>query len=175
MKLRPTRAGQAGPPDRRRLRSLLPILVPLLLAVLAWVAWPYLTLWRLDRALLRGDTATLARLVDLESVRAELRRSLNKNEHETLGPRSDRFADWLAETLRRGGPDALERAVTLDWVRQQMLSESPPGAGLAPALTWAFFRGPFAFVVRLGKPDEDPVLFRMRFTGTGWRMSALAY
>lgn len=175
MRRRPAGVRHTVRSGRRRPHSLLPILIPLLLAVLAWVAWPYVTLWRLDRALVRRDDAAFARLVDLDSLRSELRRGLDKNEHETLGPRSDRFADWLAATLRRGGPEALERAVTLDWVREQMLSESPPGAGLGPALTWAFFRGPFGFIVRLGNPAEDPVLFRLHFTGTGWRVSALAY
>lgn len=171
-----SRRPRGSPPARRgQRRSLVPILLPLLIVLLLWFGWPYVTLWRLDRALVRRDDAALSRLVDLDSVRSELRRGLDKNEHGTLGPRSDRFADWLVKTLRRGDPEALNRAVTLDWVREQLLHESPPGAGLGPALTWAFFRGPLGFVVRLGKPDEDPVLFRMHFTGTGWRVSAVAY
>lgn len=171
MSRRPT-----GTPARRgRQRSLVPILLPLLIVLLLWFAWPYVALWRLDRALIRRDDAALSQLVDLDSIRLELRRGLDKDAHGGLGPRSGRYADWLARTLRRGGPEALDRAVTLDWVREQLLFESPPGAGLGPALTWAFFRGPLGFVVRLGKPDEDPVLFRMHFTGTGWRVSAVAY
>lgn len=171
----PVAGARMGPVPRRRGRSLLPVLVPLLLALLAWVAWPYVSLWRLDRALVRGDDAALAGLVDLESVRAEVRRSLNKDERGTLGPRSERFADWVAGALRYGDAAALDRAVTLAWVREQLLAPSPPGAGLRPALTWAFFRGPFGFIVRLGEPEQDPVLLRMCFTGTGWRLCALAY
>jgi hypothetical protein len=148
----------------------------LCLVLSAYLVWPYVTLWRLDRALIQDDQTTLAQLVDLDSVRIEMRRQLNKEEvHGHAGPVSDSFIAWLEEGIRRAGTAALEQAVTLQWVRSQLLAHSPPGAGLGPALAQAFFEDPLHFSLRLGDVSKVPVRVRMRLTGTGWRVTELYY
>ena len=151
------------------------VLITVLLLLYGWLFWPFLTLWQLDRALIRDDQASLARLVDLAAVRDAIRRSLNKDAGGTLGPFSDGFIEWLQKSIRRRGTSALEQEVTLAWVREQLLSRSPPGAGLWPALSWAFFDNPLHFTLRLGGAAAAPVVVRMRFAGGGWRVSALYY
>ncbi len=151
------------------------VLITLLLVMYGWLVWPFLTLWQLDRALVRDDQAGLARLVDLAAVRGAIRRSLNKDADGTLGPFSDDFIEWLQKAIRRRGTSALDQEVTLAWVREQLLSRSQPGTGLWPALSWAFFDNPLHFMLRLGGAVRAPVVVRMRFTGTGWRVSALYY
>jgi len=147
----------------------------LLLVLCGWLVWPYLTLWRLDRALFRDDQAALASLVDLPAVREALRRSLDKEVGGPQVPFSDRFIDWLQKGIRRRGTRVLEHEVTLAWVRDQLLYCSPPGAGLGPALSWAFFDDPLRFSLHLCEHSEAPVRVRLRFTGSGWRVSALHY
>lgn len=161
-----------GSADRRRhTRYLwLPCLV-----LIAYVAWPYTTLWRLDRALRLDDQASLAQLVDLDAVRGAIRRQLNKEARGQAVPMSDRFIAWLAEGIRQAGTAALEQTVTLQWVRSQLLAHSPPGAGLGAALAWAFFDDPLHFSLRLGEGSQTPVRVRLRFTGMGWRVSELYY
>ena len=176
MRLRPTAGtrwgGRVISARRRRLGR---VLITLLLVMYGWLFWPFLTLWQLDRALVRDDQASLARLVDLAAVRDAIRRSLNKDAGGTLGPFSDDFIEWLQKAIRRRGTSALDQEVTLAWVREQLLSRSPPGTGLWPALSWAFFDHPLHFTLRLGGAATAPVVVRMRFTGGGWRISALYF
>lgn len=162
------RASGLGEGRKRRL-----LVVALLLA--AYILWPYLTLWRIDRALVADDRETLAALVDLGGVRAEILGDLNKESERPVRPMSDAFIDWLEQAIQHDGTDALERQVTLDWVRERLLAHSPPGTGLRPALSRAFFDDPLHFSIRLGALDETPVLVRLSFTGTGWRITALDF
>jgi hypothetical protein len=171
----------ALPPPRRPIAGARPrrvwtrrILVPLLL-VLAYLAWPYLTLWRLDRALVADDQAALDSLVDLGAIRGEILRKVNKESPSLIGPLSDAFIDWLEQGIRRNGTETLDRQVDLAWVRQRLLSHSPPGGGLTPSLTHAFFQDPLHFVLRVGPPDRAPVLAVLSFRGLGWRLAALYY
>ena len=156
---------------RRRLGRLLVLLTLLI----GYLVWPYVTLWRLDRALVRNDQIVLARLMDLDAIRDELRRRLNKDVDSTSVPPSDAFIAWLEEAIRRDGTAALETQVDLAWVRDRMLAYSPPGVGLRPALARAFFDGPGQFSLRLNADCGGPVVVRLGLTGSGWRVQALYY
>jgi hypothetical protein len=160
---------------RRVRRGRLLPLVFLLLLGLVYFSWPYVTLWRLDRALVRNDRETLGALVDLPAVRAEIARKLNKEERSTLGPPSDAFIAWLEQGIRRNGTAALDRRVDLDWVRERLLSHARRDRGFGPALTRAFFEDPVHFSVRLGQPGRSPILMRLTFDGLGWRVTSVYY
>ena len=167
------KAGSTGLASRQRHYGR--YLVPLSLVLLVYLTWPYVMLWRLDRALILDDQASLAQLVDLDAVRGAIRRQLNKEARGQAVPMSDNFITWLEEGIRRAGTAALEQEVTLQWVRTQMLAHSPPGAGLGPALTRAFFDDPLHFSLHLGDDSQVPVRVRLRLTGTGWRLTELYY
>jgi hypothetical protein len=153
------------------------LLIPVLM-LLAFLIWPYVTLWRLDRALALDHPdalAALAALVDLEAVRDEIRRKLNKEAPSAIGPVSDDFIDWLEQGIRRDGSAAIDQQVTLEWVRERLLSQSPPGKGLAGALSRAFFDDPLHFSLRIGAPSGPLVQVRLSLQGTGWRVTALSF
>lgn len=150
------------------------ILIPALV-LLAYLAWPYVTLWRLDRALARDDHDVLATLVDLDAVRDEIRRKLNKEAASAIGPVSNDFIGWLEQGIRRDGTAAIEQQVSLAWLRERLLSHSPPGGGLAGALSRAFFDDPVHFSLRIGAPSESPVYVRLSLRGSGWRVTALSF
>ena len=164
------RAAVVGARRPRLGRVLVPILV-----LAAYLLWPYLTLWRLDRALIADDREALASLVDLSAVRGEIRDKLNKDSESAIGTLSDGFIDWLEQAIRRYGVGALEQRVTLDWVAERMLAHSTPGTGLASAVTHAFFDDPLHFSLRLGSDNQGPVFARLSFRGIGWRVTAIYY
>ncbi|MGE5154478.1 MAG: DUF2939 domain-containing protein [Bdellovibrio bacteriovorus] len=151
-------------------RLLIPVAVLLL-----YLAWPYATLWRLDRALARDQPGALAPLVDLEAVRNEIRHRLNKDSASAIGPVSDDFVDWLEQAIRRNGSGAVDQQVTLEWLRERLLSQSPPGQGLTGSLSRAVFDDPLHFSLRLGAPSGSHVNVRLSFQGTGWRVTALSF
>jgi hypothetical protein len=147
----------------------------LLLVACAFVAWPYYHLWRLDQAVAMNDPAALSRQVDLEAVRQQIKRRLNKEVHSAVGDVSNAFADWLQDGIRRMGDQAVERLVTLEWVREQLLSKNRPGdaAGFIDHIDYAFFDRPDGFLVRIGRLDEDPVHLRLTLKDFAWRISAV--
>ena len=147
--------------------------VGLALLVLGYAIWPYLVLWRLDRALASDDREVLAQLIDLEAVRSQIARRLDKDSGSTLETASDAFVEWLAQGLKRDGLAVLERRVTLDWVRSLLVGRSPPGQGLGPVVTRAFFDDPLHFSVRLGRQGHGAVRLRLSFDGLRWRVTDL--
>ncbi len=160
----------AGPVWRQRALHLL--ILPLIL-MLGYAASPYIALWRLNQALIHNDERRLESLVDLDAIRLEIGRALNKDQASAIGQVSDSFIVWLEQGLRRHGTAVLDELVTLDWVRAQLTLETSPSAGFFPAMTWAFFDGPASVLVRLGEPHEHPVLFRLSRVGLRWRVTLL--
>jgi hypothetical protein len=147
----------------------------LILASLVYLAWPYLALWDLSRAVTDAGPDVVAAHIDLAAVRGELRRKLNKDSPSTIGKLSDSFILWLERGIRRLGTGALDELVTLDWVRERLTANSPPGQGFLPQVSYAFFDSPAGFAVRLGTPDQTPVHFRMTLQGFQWRVTAVYY
>jgi hypothetical protein len=150
--------------------------VALLCAFLcAFVAWPYYHVWALERAALDHDLAALAPLVDLPMVREQIKRRLNKEVDSAVGEVSNAFVDWLQDGIRRLGANAVERLVTLEWVRAQLLAKTTPGErpGFIDRIDYAFFERPDRFLVRIGVLGEDPVHFRLSLQGAVWRVTAL--
>ena len=114
-------------------------------------------------------------MVDLEAVQDQIKRRLNKEVDSSVGEVSNAFVDWLQEGIQRMGSEAVERMVTLDWVRGQLLSKSGPGypPGFRDQISYAFFDRPGGFLVRIGALGEEPVHFHLSLQGATWRMTAL--
>ncbi len=147
----------------------------LITCLLAFVAWPYYHLWRLDQAVVLNDRQALTGLVDLQAVREQIKRRLNKEVDSAVGDVSNAFVDWLQDGIRRMGGDALNRLVTLEWVREQLLSKSASGTkpGFIDQISYAFFDRPDRFLVRIGVLGEEPVHFHLSLVGLRWRMTSL--
>ena len=140
-----------------------------------FVAWPYYTVWELERAAVLNDVPAMNRLVDLQAVRDQIKRRLNKEVDSTVGDVSNAFVDWLQDGIRRLGAGAVDRLVTLDWVREQLISKSSVGKppGFVDQISYAFFDSPDGFLVRIGELGADPVHLRLSLGTRGWRVTAL--
>jgi hypothetical protein len=162
--------GTRRPSQTRRLAASL-----LTAALLAFLVWPYVTVWRLDLATRSPDLAQLADLVDLESVRDEIKKKLNKDSTSTIDTLSDPFLGWIDEGIRSMGIQAVDRLVTLEWVRERLLAhgEATQGGGFLRQLTYAFFDSPAGFRLRIGPASDHPVHVRLRLKELSWRVEAL--
>ena len=147
------------------------LLASLLVLLLLYGLSPYVTLWTLNRALIRDNQAALAVLVDLDAIRDELARRLNKNQESAIDALSDPFIQWLEAGIREHGAQALDTLVTLDWVRAQW----PARPGYPPVLSRGFFVGPRDFRLQIGAPDAPPVMARLHLGARGWRLNMLYY
>jgi len=146
-----------------------------LLAALAYLAWPYVALWDLSLAVADPDPQALAARVDLAAVRDEIRHKLNKDATSAIGKLSDPFIRWLEQGIRRLGTNALDELVTLDWVRERLSGASAAGQGLLSQMSYAFFDSVRGFKVRLGPPGQAQVHLRMTLQGLRWRITAVYY
>jgi hypothetical protein len=100
---------------------------------------------------------------------------VNKDAHSAIGPLSDAFIQWLDRGIQRLGTQALDELVSLDWVRDQLATGSPPGHGFVGRVAYAFFVAPGVFEVRLAAPAKNPVHFRMALQAFRWRITAVYY
>lgn len=147
----------------------------LLVLTLCYGVWPYGTLWRLERAVLAGDQATVAALVDLDTVRDEIARRLDKDQASLITAVSDTFIDWLEAGIRHHGVEALQRLVTLDWVREQfLLIPTLQGLGLWASISEIVFDAPDAVRIRIARaPSAPPLNLRLRLQGLAWRVTMI--
>jgi len=152
--------------------------------VVLYLISPYVALWRLNRTIVNGPTAALAPLVDIESVRDQVQRRLNKEEESRIGEVSDAFIDWIQHNIRHYHSDPVARAIDLKWLRELLLRHSEGDAGFWPALEYAFYASPTSFKVRIGNdvsPGEPPgnqpppVQLRLERGLLRWRVSTAYY
>lgn len=149
----------------------------LLLALITYGLWPYYSLYRLDGAIVRPDTAELATLVDLPAIRANYKRRLAAGVSGML-PAEDpqSVTGWIRQNVERLGDSALEQTITLDWVREtvrdavtQVTGQSSPY--LIGAVDFAFFESHDRFLIRLGRLGENATHLRVSRIGAQWKIT----
>jgi hypothetical protein len=143
--------------------------------IIAFLVWPYTAIYRLDQALQMHHRQTLNEMVDIESVRDQIKRKLNKNLDSSIGSVSNSFVDWLQDGIQKLGADAIDTLVDTDWVAAQLRSHNPDPdeGGFYSELTYAFFDGPDRLLLRIGDLDDHPVHVRLSLQGTEWRITAV--
>lgn len=153
-------------------------LISLLLAgLLAYGAWPYYQVYRLDDVLGNDDLRGLSELVDLESIRKNTGQRFSSGVKQlTPGASQSEALAWLNEQLKRLGDAALEQAISLQWVmdtlRQAATRHSVrPTPYFISAIDWAFFDALDGFLIRLGPIGESPVHVRMSLQDRNWRVT----
>lgn len=147
----------------------------LFLLILAFLIWPYTAVYRLDQALARHHRQTLAEMVDIESVRGQIKRRLNKNLDSSIGDVSNSFVDWVQNGIRKLGANAIDQMVDTDWVAAQLRSHNPnPNeGGFFNQISYAFFDRPDRLLLRVGDLDDHPVHAQLKLQGTKWRITAV--
>ncbi|MET0050109.1 MAG: DUF2939 domain-containing protein [Candidatus Thiodiazotropha sp.] len=147
----------------------------LVLVALAFLAWPYTAIYRLDQALKQNDQIAIESMIDVESVRDQIKRKLNKNVQSNIGSVSSGFVDWLQDGIRRLGSDAIDEMVDARWVVNELRAHNPDPrqGGIMSQLTYAFFDGPNRLLLRIGDWEDNPVHVHLSLEGTQWRITAV--
>lgn len=143
--------------------------------VVGYALWPFATLWRINQAVVAGDPHTLTQLLDLDAVREELGRRLNKERTSAIEGMSDAFIDWIDDAIRRSGVDALRQHVTLHWVEAELASRAAADGSILGAVRHAWFRGPVDFRIVLARPGQPRLHLRLSFGIRGWRITMVHY
>jgi hypothetical protein len=147
------------------------------LALAAFVAWPYYQIFRLDEALGQDDMGALTQLVDVPAIRRNYKERLEGGPRlqQQLGNTASALA-WLQHNLQRLGDAALEQAITLEWTRDTLKEAAVLGTDQQPpyfmaAVTFAFFESFDSFIVRLGELGRNATHVRMRLKDKTWRVT----
>lgn len=145
--------------------------------IVVFVVWPYYHLYRLDNALGKDDMNALSQLVDIEAVRANYKRRLERGigmQDQSQHPGS--AMHWLQQNMRRLGEVALEQTITLEWIRDNLKEAAAAATDKRPAyflagVDFAFFESWDSFIVRLGELGAGASHVRMRLKGSEWRIT----
>lgn len=168
--------------------------------VLAWLAWPYVTAYRLATAVQEADARTMERLVDWAALRSQVRGLISgavAAEAVRDGPGSSGSALGMAFASAIIGP-MVDGMVTPDAVAAMVRGERARATGTAPRaaaptfapelgsrvtrdVRWEFIRwagptGLTTFEVVLGEKDgpvREPVTALFEFRDLGWKLTRI--
>lgn len=152
----------------------------LFVALLAFGAWPYYHVFRIDDALGKDDLEALAQLVDLEAIRQEMTQKIDAGLQATTGdPPRGSVLNWLQQNLRQAGEHAVEQNITVEWVRDRLKeavvrASDKPRPYFIRATTFAFFESYDSFIIRLGELGKNASHVRMRLEEDyRWRITGI--
>jgi Protein of unknown function (DUF2939) len=139
------------------------LLLILVLVIAGYFAYPYYTLYRIDRALLDDDATTLAELVDFSTIRGDIAGEVTG---EVLGKAAEAkekrpiiggIEDALAKRLAPGIVDKkVDETVTPRMVLNNptVVEHRKKDESFIDFITYAFFMSPTKFKVDLKDPEK---------------------
>jgi len=161
------------------------VILLLVILLAAYIGYPYLTLYWLDRALLTDDKGSLTQLVDFPKVQANLKGDVQgqllgkADEFAQKRPILGAFGQALATLV---APDlvgsAVDNMVTPEAILNSdiVVEHRQRDESFAPFVTHAFFASPTEFTFDLKdpeKPDSPTVTAVMKLEGFRWRVVAV--
>ena len=138
-------------------------------ALVCYIAWPYVTVQRLDTALQSTEQGRLEHFLDVTQIRHHISLQLDRDVSTALGDDNNSVLGWLKRQVNDLGNRAIEEVIDTSWVRQQLLEKGPFKA----QISYAFFESWDEFVIRLGRLGEDPRHVRLSLSAWRWRVSAI--
>jgi hypothetical protein len=151
------------------------LLYAFIILLLAFLAWPFATIYRLDKALQENDYQAIDQMVDIGSIQRQIKQKMNKEVESTIGDVSNSFVEWLQNGIQELGNDAIENMVNQDWAIAQLRSHNADThvGGFIDHLSYAFFDGPDSLLLRIGELDDNPVHARLTLQEMQWRITAI--
>jgi hypothetical protein len=160
-----------------------PLAATVLSLGVAYMAYPYVTLYRLGLAIRGADAATLETMVNWPAVREGIKEDVCDLGTDVPGPTKGNELPAFGASFRRGiaanaidqavSPQALLAAATSvrpdDHKPRDHASQGPRGADVT--VNWAFFDSPTTFLVSLQTPGQtDPIKLEMDLRDGAWQV-----
>lgn len=158
------------------MRARWPVLAALLAVGASYVAYPYVTLFRLGEAIRHGDAATLQTLVDWPAVREGIKEDICDLvlDHPQMASASGGLPPFGSSFVRGIAASSIDRAVTPEAlvaaVSTPPRTPTPPN-GADVHVSWAFFEDPTVFAVNLTAPGQaEPIKLQLELRHGQWRV-----
>jgi Protein of unknown function (DUF2939) len=157
------------------MRARWPVLAAVLSLGVAYIAYPYVTLYRLGSAIQSADAATLESLVNWPAVREGIKEDVCDLASDIPGPRTGaELAPFGASFMRGIASRAIDQAVTpqaLLAATSTVPTSRPAPSGADLRVNWAFFDSPTTFMVTLQPTGQtEPVRLEMDLRHGEWRV-----
>ncbi|MEM7254391.1 MAG: DUF2939 domain-containing protein [Pseudomonadota bacterium] len=153
------------------------IAICLAFTLIALLAWPYIYVYRLDRAVASNDIVTLKKLVDVDAIRDDMKQKVDRNLSSRVGRSPGSIIGWIQEGVRQVGVKAIDMAVDLEWVLNTLRTRHHNEGEVDPSFlsdtSFAFFESYDRFLIRIGELGEDPIHVRLRLAGGAWRVTGI--
>jgi hypothetical protein len=148
----------------------------LLAVALAYVVYPYVTLYRLGQAIRTGDASSLETMVDWAAVREGIKEDIcdtviDEPAEAKTGGQLPPFGAGFVRGIAGNAVDARVTPQALAAVAQDPVT-APAPKDSAVRVSWAFFGGPTAFLVALRAPGQAaPISLQMQFRAGIWQVT----
>jgi Protein of unknown function (DUF2939) len=154
-----------------------PLAATILSVAVAYVAYPYATLYRLGSAIQRADAATLESLVDWPAVREGIKEDVCDLGSDDPVPKTGATLPPFGTSFMRGiASKAIDQAVTPQALLAATSVTTLPAPNPAPRgadvhVGWAFFDSLTTFMISLHAPGQiEPVKLEMDLHNGEWRV-----
>jgi hypothetical protein len=147
----------------------------LLAVALAYVAYPYVTLYRLGQAIRNGDASSLETMVDWAAVREGIKEDIcdtviDEPAEAKTGSQLPPFGAGFVRGIAGNAVDARVTPQALAAVAQEP-AQAPAPKDAMVRVSWAFFAGPSEFLVALQAPGQPtPIKLQMEFRRGAWQI-----
>jgi len=155
-----------------------PILAAALAIGVAYAAYPYVTLYRLDSALHTGDAATLRTLVDWPAVREGIKEDICDNviNDPEVTSSSGKLPAFGASFVRGIASNAVDQRVTaeglVDMTHHHATGLSTQGSAMQ--VNWAFFSDPTNFIVSVATSGrQGPIRLQLSLKDAAWQVTRI--
>jgi hypothetical protein len=159
------------------MRAKWPLAAIVLSVAVGYVAYPYLTLYRLGSALQGADAATLESLVNWPAVREGIKEDVCDLAADDPTPKTRSALVPFGTSFLRGiASNAIDRAVTPEALLAATSSSPLPASrparhGADVHVSWAFFDSPTTFMVSLHATGQaEPFKLEMDLRNGQWRV-----
>jgi hypothetical protein len=152
----------------------------LLAVALAYVVYPYVTLYRLGQAIRNGDASSLETMVDWAAVREGIKEDIcdtviDEPAEAKAGGQLPPFGAGFVRGITGNAVDARVTPQALAAVAQEPTKAPDPKESPKDSVvrvSWAFFGGPAEFLVALRAPGQaNPIRLQMEFRGGAWQIT----
>jgi hypothetical protein len=160
------------------MRARWPLVATVLSVGVAYVAYPYVTLYRLGSAIQGADAATLESLVDWPAVREGIKEDVCDLGVDDPGPKTGAALPPFGASFVRGiTSSSIDKTVTPQALLAAATStvpanrQPPPPRGADVHVNWAFFDSATTFLVSLqARGQSEPIKLELDLEHGEWRV-----
>lgn len=138
-----------------------------------YLAYPYVTLYRLGQAIRAGDAGSLRVMVDWPRVREGIKEDISDMgvDEPRQTAASNALPPFGASFVRGVAASSVDQQVTPEALAAITGPGPEASQGTPVHIVWAFFQSPGRFVASLNTPTHKAIRLEMELRGASWQVT----